>query len=42
VEKDFWKHILQKFNDEDGDPEENDLLYDDEIVTSITLCYDLT
>ena len=39
VEKDFWKSIVPKFEDPDGD---NLLLEDDEIVTSITLCYDLT
>ena len=39
VERDFWKSIVPKFEDPDGD---NLLLDDDEIVTSITLCYDLT
>ena len=41
VELDFWQKIVPMNADTDGDGF-NELLTDDEIVTSITLCYDLT
>lgn len=42
IEVDFYKSIVPMFADTDEDGDYNELLEDDEIVTSITLCYDLT
>lgn len=44
LEKDFYKKVVKKaVNPEDpDDPDQNLLLYDENLVTSITLCYDLT
>jgi hypothetical protein len=44
LEKDFYNKVVKKLRDPDfpDDPSQNLLLYDDNLVTSITLCYDLT